>query len=167
MHWERLVAYETTYLFFNLLLIGLVSSEIYYRSNRSQRTGLALGLTVVGLLLSELFKPSLALRRGDWFRVGLVIFLTLILFCSGELIWGEAQFKVIAVSLLILVGVLSVWSQGSFLHLPPVFWLFVSTGAAAATFGLGPATIDMGAYVAAWVWVILAHYFTSEFIAPE
>ncbi len=46
---------ETTYLFFNLLICGILTSEFYLKVGRSQRTGLAGGLIFIGLVLLPRF----------------------------------------------------------------------------------------------------------------
>jgi len=146
--------YESTYLFFNLLLLGLLTSEIYYSVGRSQRGGLALGLIFVGLLLALSHPEIKATLKREWLRLGAVLILIISLTCGGELAWGEARFKVILMIVFITVGLLSAWSQGDIGHLPPPFWLWVSAGAVTTTFALSQAHVDLGAYLGAWGWVI-------------
>jgi hypothetical protein len=145
---------ETTYIFFNLLLCGLVTSEIYHKVNRSQRTGLALGLILVGLFMVLTFEESKAVLRRQWFRIGAVVALIISLTCTGELVWGEIHFKVLMTALLIIVGLLSAMAQGEIGNLSPVFWFVISVCAVAATFIFGQKYVDWGAYLGAWLWII-------------
>ncbi len=156
------MTYETTYWFFNLLLCGLITSEIYYKIGRSQRGGMALGLIFFGFIWALTLDQSRGVVKREWLRIGAILLLIVSLTCTGELLWGEARFKVIMTTILISVGLLSAWSKGDVLNLPPAFWLPVGAGAVVATFVLGRAHVDMGAYVGAWVWVILGLIFKPD-----
>lgn len=147
--------YETTYWFFNLLLVGLITSEIYHKIGRSQRGGMAIGLIFIGLIWTLTLEQSREVIKREWLRIGAVIFLIVSLTCTGELVWGEFRFKVILTSILIIFGLLSAWSKGEIGNLPPIFWLFVSLGAVTTTFVLGQGHVDVGAYAGAWVWVLV------------
>ncbi len=149
--------YETTYWFFNLLLCGLISSEIYFKIGRSQRQGMALGLIFLGLIWALTLKQSRETLKRDGFRLGAVIFLIISLTCTGELLWGETQFKIILMVTLITLGLLSDWSQGEIGKLPSTFWALLSVGAVIATFALGQGHVDLGAYLGAWIWVLVGH----------
>lgn len=154
---------EKTYWFFNLLISGLLTSEFYLKTGRSQRVGLALGLIVVGLLAALSFQQSKEIIKRHWLATGGVIFLVVSLTCTGEQLWHESQFKVILMSIVILMGLLSAWVKGEWGNLPPTFWLLLSGGAVAATFSLGLGYVDLGAYVGAWGWLI----FGTVFSLPE
>ena len=156
--------YETTYWFFNLLLCGLITSEVYYKIDRSQRRGMALGLIFIGLIWTLTLEQSRDVVKREWLRIGAVVFLIIFLTCTGELVWGEFRFKTILISILIIFGLLSAWSKGEIGNLPPTFWLFVSLGAVATTFALGQGHVDIGAYAGAWGWVIADRLFSQPTI---
>lgn len=150
---------ETTYVFFNLLLCGLLTAEIFYRAERSQRTGLTLGLIVVGLFTALTFEHSKTTLKREWLSIGLVLAVIISLTCTGELVWGEVDFKIIMMIILLVAGALNVWVEGGISHLPPLFWLLVSLGAVIATFALGQKFVDLGAWLGAWIWVIFGFVF--------
>lgn len=146
---------EKTYWFFNLLILGLLTSEFYLKTGRSQRVGLALGLIIVGLLTALRVQQSKEVIRRHWLATVGVILLVVSLTCTGEQLWHESQFKVILMSIVIIMGLLSAWAQGEWGNLPPTFWLLLSGGAVATTFILGLGYVDLGAYLGAWAWLIL------------
>lgn len=145
---------EKTYWFFNLLILGLLTSEFYLKTDRSQRVGLALGLIIVGLLTALRIQQSKEIIRRHWLATAGVIILIVSLTCTGEQLWHESQFKVILMSIMIIMGLLSTWVKGEWGNLPPIFWLFLSGGAVAANFILGLGYVDLGAYIGAWLWLI-------------
>ena len=151
---------ETSYIFFNLLLCGLVTGEIYYQLERSRRVGLALGLVIVGLFAALTFEESKAVLKREWLRIGAITLLIISLTCTGELVWGELHFKVIMMVILIMVGLLGTWSQGDIGNVPLSFWFAVSIGAVTATFTLGQTYVDLGAYIGAWLWIIFGFVFS-------
>ena len=145
---------EKTYWFFNLLILGLLTSEFYLKTGRSQRLGLGLGLIIVGLLTALRVQQSKEIIRRHWLATGGIIFLVVSLTCTGEQLWHESQFKVILMSIMIIMGMLSAWAEGEWGNLPPTFWLILSGGAVAATFLLGLGYVDLGAYLGAWLWLV-------------
>ena len=146
---------QTNYLFFNLLIVGLLVSEFYRKNEQSQRLGLALGLAVVGLFTVLRFPQSKQIIKEDWPRIGATLLLIVSLTCTGEVLWGELEFKVILMCLLLIFGLLMSWAQGEWGALPPLFWLCVSLGAVVATLTLGTKTVDLGAYSGAWGWLLI------------
>jgi len=147
---------ETTYLFFNLLICGILTSEFYLKVGRSQRTGLGGGLIFIGLVLLLRFKQSRSVIRHNWLLAGTVVVLLVSLTCTGEVLWGELEFKLFLVAILIVVGILSTWTKSKWGNLPPLFWLCLSLGAVAATFALDSKWVDLGAYAGAWAWLIIS-----------
>jgi len=146
---------QTNYLFFNLLICGLLISEFFHKNNRSQRLGLALGLIVIGLIPALRLPQSKRILREEGFRIGGTVLLLISLTCTGELVWGEIEFKLILMALLLLLGLLLTWAQGALGNLPATFWLLVSAGAVIATFVFEPKAVDLGAYLGAWSWIVL------------
>ena len=146
---------EKTYWFFNLLILGLLTSEFYLKTGRSQRIGLALGLITVGLFTALSLRQSTEIIRRHWLATGGVIFVVVSLTCTGEQLWHESQFKVILMSIVIIMGLLSAWVKGEWGNLPPSFWLMLSASAVIATSILGLGYVDLGAYLGAWGWLIL------------
>ena len=144
---------QTNYYFFNLLILGLIISEAYRRNDRSQQRGLALGLAGVGLLTVLGLPRTTRFLKEDWLRVGAVVVMAILVTFVGEVIWDEIRFKAVVIATLLIFGLLTSWTQGVWGSLPPIFWLFLSLGALLSSLTLGPTTVDLGAYVGAWLWL--------------